>query len=522
MSQWRNNETDFQQAIAQHRAGNFFEAEKLYRSVLCAQPHHGEANHNLGVLLMQKGALEQGLPFFDAARQIDPSVERYWLAQARALAAMGRTREAQALLQQGRQSGLSGLADDFLAPGQSAAGAQAAAAQHHRAGRFAQAVSLYHQALSREPGNADICDNLGHALVSLGHPDQAIAAFQAALAIAPDNAVSWFNLGHALTICNEHDKAITAFRRSVALKPDFADAHFRLGSLLSENGAIAEGFAHYMQRAKLVYGTHRPVEPEKPEPAHRRKHDREQREYLAESGLATDAPVLPFHLADGDRLLGRAVNPTGASQTLLTEWHESRPQLVVIDDFLTAEALEKLRRYCASSTIWRRNYQAGYIGATPQDGLACPLMAQIAEEIRDTFPGILRRHQLQYLGAFKYDSELSAGTNLHVDRSAVNVNFYIAPDEANLDPQSGGMDIWDVAVPTGEDIRRYNGDEAAAWEFLRRSNAKMTRIAHRANRALIFKSDLFHKTSDCRFREGYLNKRINVSLLFGNLGDPTR
>jgi len=43
----------------------------------------------------------------------------------------------------------------------------------------------------------------------------------------------------------------------------------------------------------------------------------------------------------------------------------------------------------------------------------------------------------------------------------------------------------------------------------------MTRIPHRANRAVIFKSDLFHKTSDCRFAEGYLNKRINISLLFG-------
>ena len=32
---------------------------------------------------------------------------------------------------------------------------------------------------------------------------------------------------------------------------------------------------------------------------------------------------------------------------------------------------------------------------------------------------------------------------------------------------------------------------------------------------MTFRSDLFHKTRDCRFREGYVNKRINVSLLFG-------
>jgi len=144
------------------------------------------------------------------------------------------------------------------------------------------------------------------------------------------------------------------------------------------------------------------------------------------------------------------------------------------------------------------------------------MMAQIAEEISATFPQIIAGHGFRYLGAFKYDSTLSTGTNIHADNSAVNVNLYIAPDEANLDPESGGMDIWDVRAPAGEEMRRYNSNEALARDFLERSGAQMTRVPHRANRAIIFKSDFFHKTSDCNFREGYLNKRINVSLLFGH------
>jgi hypothetical protein len=65
-------------------------------------------------------------------------------------------------------------------------------------------------------------------------------------------------------------------------------------------------------------------------------------------------------------------------------------------------------------------------------------------------------------------------------------------------------------------MRKLNGDEVMARAFLENSNAKLTRIPHRANRAVIFKSDLVHKTSDCRFADGYLNKRINISLLFGD------
>ena len=177
-----------------------------------------------------------------------------------------------------------------------------------------------------------------------------------------------------------------------------------------------------------------------------------------------------------------------------------------------------MRRYCAESTVWKRDYEAGYIGATPQDGFACPLLAQIAEEIATTFPQIVGPHAFRYLGAFKYDSELSTGTNTHADFSSVNVNFYIAPDEANLDPQSGGMRIWDVAARTEDELRRYNSDEQAIREHLK--DAKVTVVPHKANRAVMFRSALFHKTDHCRFADGYLNMRINVSLLFGDPGEP--
>jgi hypothetical protein len=95
------------------------------------------------------------------------------------------------------------------------------------------------------------------------------------------------------------------------------------------------------------------------------------------------------------------------------------------------------------------------------------------------------------------------------------LNLYITPDEANLDPDTGGMLIWNVAARDERELRRYNGSDSEIREYLQRSQAQTTRVAHRANRAVLFKSSLFHKTDICRFREGYLNKRINVSFLFG-------
>jgi hypothetical protein len=40
-------------------------------------------------------------------------------------------------------------------------------------------------------------------------------------------------------------------------------------------------------------------------------------------------------------------------------------------------------------------------------------------------------------------------------------------------------------------------------------------VPYRANRAVIFDSDLFHETDVIHFKPGYENRRINVTLLYG-------
>jgi tetratricopeptide (TPR) repeat protein len=452
-----------EQAIAQHKAGRPAEAERLYRLVVQHEPRQALAQHNLGVVIVQRGAIPESVAHFKAALDADPREALYWLSYARALFKSGQAPEALRVLEQAKARGLSGAPLD----------------------------ALMAEALRAAP---------------------------------PDDANALFSLGNAQTASGDYDKAIDSYRRAIAARPDFAEAHFRLGSVLSETGHIAEGFSHFMRRAELVYGKGAAPDAPKSDAPHKLKHDQEQRDYLAGGKASDDAPQVSamFRIEEGSRLSGPAVNPANATPALFEKWKSAEPQFVVMEDFLVPEALEKLRRYCAGSTIWRKVYDAGYIGATPEDGFACPLLAQIAEEIRATFAPIFAPHHFHYLGTFKYDSVLSTGTNIHADNSAVNVNFYITPDDANLDPESGGMDIWDVAMPEGIDMRVYNGDEAAAREFLKTSNARVTTVPHKANRAVIFRSDLFHKTSDCTFKEGYLNKRINVSLLFGHRGAGTR
>jgi tetratricopeptide (TPR) repeat protein len=417
----------FEEAVCLQKAGETDAAERFYHHVLKTCPNHAEANHNLGIISMQRGKFPEGVAYFKRAFEADRSRDLYRRSYSRSLAMSGE-------------------------------------------------------------------------------------------------ANAWLLRGNLLTEEGKFSQAIESFERAIALDPALSDAYYHLGSLLAETGRVAEGFGYLMKRAELVNGRGTVPSGAQSEPLHKTKHDREQRAHLVAQGWIS--PTTPAenvcHIGEGAQLASPALNRNHSTAAMLEEWRASTTPVIIVDDFLTPPALEKLRRYCADSTVWRRVYDAGYIGATPADGFACPLLAQITEEIGTVYHDILDGHAFHYLGAFKYDSELSTGTNIHADYSAINLNLYITPDEANLDPDTGGMMIWNVAARDECELRRYNSSDIEIRDHLRRSEAEAIRVAHRANRAVFFQSSLFHKTDTCRFREGYLNKRINVSFLFGRFASAIR
>ena len=101
---------------------------------------------------------------------------------------------------------------------------------------------------------------------------------------------------------------------------------------------------------------------------------------------------------------------------------------------------------------------------------------------------------------------------------AVNVNFWITPDDANLDPTCGGLIVWDKEAPDDWDFKEYNSDKNThkIREFLDRNHAKAITVPYRQNRAVIFNSNLFHETDQLAFKNDYESRRINVTLLYGS------
>jgi hypothetical protein len=304
------------------------------------------------------------------------------------------------------------------------------------------------------------------------------------------------------------EEALENLDRALALAPDYAPAHANRGKALSEMKRLDESFHAFMAAAERVYGGDDP-----PGPPHKQQHDTEQQAWLAQQGEQGRGPLL---ILGGARLKGRAVNPQNA-QSAAKAWQQSDPKIAVIDNLLSEEALAELRRYCLGSRLWRTAYPQGYLGAFPESGFAAPILAQVAGELAESFTEIFAAHPLRYHWAFKYDSSLD-GIGIHADEAAVNVNFWITPDAANLDAESGGLVIWDKAAPLEWDFAKFNADETAAYDFLERSGAQKIVVPYRANRAVIFDSNLFHKTDTIRFKPGYENRRINITMLYGRRG----
>ena len=100
-----------QKGIEAHKAGKVQEADRYYTAILKAQPKHPDANHNMGVLAVGVGKVEEGLPFFKTALEANSSTAQYWLSYIDALIKLDRMTDAKSVFDQAKSKGAKG--DNF-------------------------------------------------------------------------------------------------------------------------------------------------------------------------------------------------------------------------------------------------------------------------------------------------------------------------------------------------------------------------------------------------------------------------
>ena len=230
--------------------------------------------------------------------------------------------------------------------------------------------------------------------------------------------------------------------------------------------------------------------------------------------------LLPFykanHVYQTSKISESCINPHKNWQDVEEQYFNSSKQIIYIDNFLSNEAVKELREFCLVSKIWNTEYIEKYLGAFSERGFISPIHLQIAIELKQKLPKLFGKHRLGKFWAFKYDSTFGKGIGIHADFALLNLNFWITPDEYNIDKDSGGLKVYDVPAPEDWTFQKYNNNSDEIYKFLNDNNANCTNIPYKFNRAVLFNSDYFHETDKINFKEGYKARRINTTYLFGN------
>ena len=216
------------------------------------------------------------------------------------------------------------------------------------------------------------------------------------------------------------------------------------------------------------------------------------------------------------KILKSCINPENNWREIEHKYFNDSKQILYIDNFLSEEAIEELRKFCLLSKVWNREHKNKYLGATSDRGFISQVHLQIATDLKKKLPRIFGKHRLQTYWAYKYESNINKGINIHADSALVNLNFWITPNKYNNNKNTGGLKVYDVPAPKDWPFAKYNRNTEDICKFLKDKKANCVDIPHGYNRAVLFNSAYFHQTQNIDFKDDYVGRRINITYLFGD------
>lgn len=275
-------------AMQHQQRGNPEAAQKLFETILLADPNHGPSLHQMALNAVRTGSYAKAEPFFQKAiAQTPQSVDyrfnfgvclkyqrRYQDAEAQlrqavtlrpeyseAHVALGlvlqeqkRFAEAQESYQQALDSNPSHV-DALIGLG----------ITQKEQGDLEGALATYQKAHAINPGHMEVYKGLGMVYSALDDPEGALASYQEAVAANPNHLEMYINLGNTRKALGDFDGSIAAYQQALAIKPDFARARFYLGLVYLLIGDYQKGWEAYEWRWQMdmfasersKYGPHR-------------------------------------------------------------------------------------------------------------------------------------------------------------------------------------------------------------------------------------------------------------------------
>ena len=287
----------FDKGLQAHNAGDLNVAEQLYQETLAIKPEHPEANHNMGVLAVGIGKVQEALPFFKIAVEANPAAAQFWLSYIDALIKLERLADAKAVFDQAKSKGAKDDGYDNLeqrlrdAQGEPLDATKAAlekdqtkpnildslnleqaiklAKKKTKEGSSEEATRIYQDILTKFRKNKRASDGLkalvggsvGKAfknqdptqdqlqslinLHSQGQLRQTLQQIEALVQQFPMSVVLYNIQGAVLQELGQLDLSIEAYSKALAIKPNYTAAYYNMGNALKEQGKLEEAIEAY-------------------------------------------------------------------------------------------------------------------------------------------------------------------------------------------------------------------------------------------------------------------------------------
>ena len=305
----RSIDQALQRAVAAHKEGRLPEAEQLYFAILRAAPDHPDANHNLGLLFITRGNLQEAITRFRNALKANTDVGQFWISYVECLIAAGKFADATVALSDARHAGIPaeqlmsleqtlqsashssnlpnagyGDAGDLEARGPSQKeiellfeyyqseqleyfeklaitmtkeypnhpiGWKALGAALKRTGRVAESLEPLKRSINLLPQDVESQSNLGSSLRELGRLDEAEGVLREALRVNPEYAEAHYHLGNTLQELGRLPEAEISFRKATVLQPDHVKAHNNLGNTFNALDKLDAAVTSYKKAIAL-------------------------------------------------------------------------------------------------------------------------------------------------------------------------------------------------------------------------------------------------------------------------------
>jgi tetratricopeptide (TPR) repeat protein len=191
--------TKLEKAIKSYKAGNYTEAEALFRECVKGTATAAEAWYYLGLIAYRSKNYEIAVEHFNAAIKINVE-EKYFLDLGLAL---------------------------------------------YQLKKYNALEECYLRLLSINPDSSTYNCNLGVTYSEQNQLEKAIDCYKKALVINPKNADTYSNMGFALKRQNKIFEAMECYFKAIELNPKHATAHYNLGIAYKDTMQIKESIKCY-------------------------------------------------------------------------------------------------------------------------------------------------------------------------------------------------------------------------------------------------------------------------------------